>query len=452
MDKYADLFFTLLVGITIFALFLFRREDREYLWFSILLLASAANAALHFLVGVQQIAYSMYGLLDVIAGAAAAIAALAFFSIILHLQRSFWWWAACVAAAVSPLSTASLYFQWIGVAATNILLLCCYLPAYVWIVAALIVRTFKKDRSARLLLGPAVLFYGFEIVYIACVLSWQLGWQKRLQSVSVQVFERPFPTNLSDVIHYIFILALLIFLVRRFSLARQEEARLSSEIESARTMQFLLVPSTAPETSGFRVESVYIPASEVGGDFFHLRPAEDDSLLVVIGDVSGKGLAAAMTVSTITGALRNEMSRQPAEILAHLNRVLHGQIGGFVTCCISFISSDGAMTIANAGHLSPYRNGEEVAVEAGLPLGILPEGSYEESYHQLAVGDRLTFMSDGVIEARNVKGELYGFERTQQISNRSASAIAEIANHFGQEDDITVLSVEFSGAREAVSA
>jgi serine phosphatase RsbU (regulator of sigma subunit) len=128
-------------------------------------------------------------------------------------------------------------------------------------------------------------------------------------------------------------------------------------------------------------------------------------------------------------------------VLAYLNRVLHGQVGGFVTCCATLISRDGKLILANAGHLSPYRNGEELAAMGGLPLGIVADGSYQETHCHLMPGDRLTFMSDGVVEARNAKGELYGFERTQQISNLAADAIAETARQFGQEDDITVVSV-----------
>jgi phosphoserine phosphatase RsbU/P len=164
-------------------------------------------------------------------------------------------------------------------------------------------------------------------------------------------------------------------------------------------------------------------------------------VLVVVGDVSGKGLKAAMTVSAIMGALRGCNSRQPAAILHHLNGVLYGQIGGFVTCCVSLIAPGGAATLANAGNPAPYRNGQEMAVDPGLPLGLIPDASYTETRCQLAPNDRLTFVSDGVLEATNAQGELYGFARTEAISNQAANAIAEAATQFGQEDDITVLSV-----------
>jgi hypothetical protein len=96
------------------------------------------------------------------------------------------------------------------------------------------------------------------------------------------------------------------------------------------------------------------------------------------------------------------------------------------------------MTLANAGNPAPYCNGEEIAVEPGLPLGMIGEVNYAETRYQIAVGDQLTFVSDDVIEAADPRGELYGFERTRDISKQPANAIAEAARQFGQEDDITV--------------
>jgi serine phosphatase RsbU (regulator of sigma subunit) len=169
---------------------------------------------------------------------------------------------------------------------------------------------------------------------------------------------------------------------------------------------------------------------------------------VVVGDVSGKGLRAAMTVSAIIGALRTMPPLPPARILAALNRGLVGQVSGFVTCCVARIATGGLMTIANAGNPAPYCNGEEMAVEPGLPLGLLAEVSYAETHCQIAPGERLTFVSDGVIEATNPQGELYGFDRTQAISTESANQIAQTAGLFGQEDDITVVTL----TRESVGA
>jgi len=241
--------------------------------------------------------------------------------------------------------------------------------------------------------------------------------------------------------------ALFILLGQNAWKAWRARDELRVEFEAAREIQEQMV-APAMDAPGFKLESAYMPAKQVGGDFFRTLPEADGSVMIVVGDVSGKGLKAAMTVSAIMGALRDYPSRQPCEVLAHLNRALYGQIGGFVTCCAALVAVDGTMTLANAGNPPPYCNGEELAVEPGLPLGLLGDVSYAETRYQLAPGDRLTFVSDGVVEATNPKGELYGFERTRAISNQPAKAIAEAAAQFGQEDDITVLTL----TRESVGA
>ena len=106
------------------------------------------------------------------------------------------------------------------------------------------------------------------------------------------------------------------------------------------------------------------------------------------------------------------------------------------------------MTIANAGHLSPYRDGREMELAADLPLGVIPDIQYEQATFELKRGDRLIFLSDGVVEATNAQGELFGFERTQQISNESPRYIVQVAKRFGQNDDITVVSLYFAARTE----
>jgi hypothetical protein len=229
-------------------------------------------------------------------------------------------------------------------------------------------------------------------------------------------------------------------LARRTWKRWREGAVLRVEFNAAREVQQQLV-APAGDLPGFEIRSVYAPAKDVGGDFFRVSPADNGSVLIVVGDVSGKGLKAAMTVSVIVGALRDYSSNKPTEVLAHLNRVLYGQVSGFVSCCVALIAIDGTMTFANAGNPAPFLNGEEMNVEPGLPLGLLAEASYAATRYQIAPGDRLTFISDGVLEATNPQGELYGFERTQAISGESAEIVAQAAQAFGQEDDITVLTL-----------
>jgi phosphoserine phosphatase RsbU/P len=201
-----------------------------------------------------------------------------------------------------------------------------------------------------------------------------------------------------------------------------------------------MIPHEKVATPGFEVDSVYNPATEVGGDFYHIDAPADGGLLVVIGDVAGKGLTAAMNVSMVVGALRRATERSPAKILESLNRVLLGS-ESYTTCQAAWFGANGELVIANAGHLPPYLNSQEVALPGGLPLGVLPENSYEEVRLYLHPGDRILLLSDGVVEARQVSGELFGFDRVHNLSNQSAFYIADAAKAFGQEDDITVLTV-----------
>ena len=144
----------------------------------------------------------------------------------------------------------------------------------------------------------------------------------------------------------------------------------------------------------------------------------------------------------IVGALQNRSSDAPVELLSELNSVLASRSqGGFTTCSCALIDTHGSLIIANAGHLAPYRNGEEVAVPPGLPLGIDSDAHWTDLRIKLEPGDRVLWVSDGVIQARNCKADLLGFQRAQELSTRSASEIARVAQQFGQEDDITVVSV-----------
>jgi serine phosphatase RsbU (regulator of sigma subunit) len=250
----------------------------------------------------------------------------------------------------------------------------------------------------------------------------------------------PLPIDLFQWALILLDLAIAVMLFRRAWRAWKESSSLRAELEAAREVQEQLV-APAVSLPGFQIESLYAPARQVGGDFFRVTPQGDGAVLVIVGDVSGKGLKAAMTVSAIMGALRGCGFASPAQVLEYLNSVLFGQIGGFVTCCVARIAADGAMTLANAGNPAPYCNGKEMAVEAGLPLGVVSEAGYAETRCQLAAGARLTFVSDGVLEATNSSGELFGFDRTAALSTKTASEIAKAAEQFGQEDDITVLTI-----------
>jgi serine phosphatase RsbU (regulator of sigma subunit) len=261
----------------------------------------------------------------------------------------------------------------------------------------------------------------------------------------------PIEFNTSIVTYAVFLASLIAVILYRFVHVSQEEQRSAAEIEAARNVQALLIPTQLPSNRHFMLESAYVPVNGVGGDFFQVLPLKDESLLIVVGDVSGKGLQAAMNASSLVGALRNELSHDPATVLNHLNQVMLGTSSGsgdeakpvlsFATCLCARVYTDGSMTIANAGHLSPYRDGREMELAADLPLGVIAHIGYTQATFKLEKGDRLIFLSDGVVEATNSHGELFGFERTQQVSNEPARYIAQTAKHFGQNDDITVVSL-----------
>ncbi len=238
----------------------------------------------------------------------------------------------------------------------------------------------------------------------------------------------------------IFSFAIAILLNQRSAKLLSERQRLGQEMAAAASVQALLLTAQDTRTGPYAIHPVYLPAAEVGGDFYQVRECDDGSLLVLVGDVSGKGLEAAMMASVAVGAFRSTNSRSPATILATMNVALTGNgRPGFVTCCCARFDADGVVTLANAGHPPPYADGRELAVPAGLPLGIAPDAAYVQS---TATGDYFTFVSDGVVEAENAQRELFGFDRTREISTMSAQHIADAARAWGQTDDITVVTVQ----------
>jgi hypothetical protein len=241
------------------------------------------------------------------------------------------------------------------------------------------------------------------------------------------------------------VVAMLIALVVREQrqIADQRSA-LAGEMEAAQKMQRALNPASIDSLPGLKIDVAFSPAREVGGDFYSCRTLPAGHQRILLGDVSGKGAAAAMTAAVLLGAAERREKDSPAELLQHLNLVLFAmRLGGFATCLCADISADGSITLASAGHLPPYRSGEELKIESRLPLGVTAEAEYSETAFQLVPGDALTFLIDGVVEARSSSGELFGFERTAAISTQSAESIAQAAQVFGQDDDITVLTLTF---------
>jgi hypothetical protein len=258
------------------------------------------------------------------------------------------------------------------------------------------------------------------------------------------IYHNPFNAQL---IAYTLLFFSIVYAVYRYSVDEsRRQGAIDQEFKSAQELQRVLIPESLPPIAGFAVTSAYRPAQEVGGDFFQLIAKSEGSSLFILGDVSGKGLKAAMTVSLIVGTVRTlaEMFDDPAEILSGLNRRLHNRLHqGFVTCLILRLDPDGACTFANAGHLPPFLNQHELKVSPALPLGLVASASYDETKIHLNIDDRLTLYTDGLLEARNPSGELYGFERLRQLltSKPDAKQASDAAVTFGQDDDITVLTI-----------
>ncbi len=329
--------------------------------------------------------------------------------------------------------------------ASGIFLLVVALGTLIWVVCwltfvltTLFRATLRRNFEAGLLLFPLLLSM---VGWIEPMLLGNMNqWGGRTYHSTLTIQAGPIPIHLSAIADFAGILGIVIIVFFRFLRIQQDQERAASELAAARSVQELMIPHEKLQTPGFEVDSVYNPATEVGGDFFHLQSTPDGGLLVVIGDVAGKGLKAAMNVSMLMGALRRIPEHSPAKILEALNRVLVGP-DSFTTCQAALFGPNGELVVANAGHLPPYLNSQEVNLPGNLPLGVLPDTTYAEVRLYLHPGDRILLLSDGVVEARNPTGEIFGFDRVHNLSNQSAFYIADAARAFGQEDDITVLTI-----------
>lgn len=209
------------------------------------------------------------------------------------------------------------------------------------------------------------------------------------------------------------------------------------DVRQAQQVQQVILPEAHVSHPGFAIESVYRPAREVGGDFFQIIPhPEDGSLLIVAGDVAGKGLQAGMLVALLVGAIRGtyDWTSDPVLVLKALNQRLVGRGNAAATCLALRIAPDGQASLANAGHLPPYLNGKELPMEGALPLGMFAAAEPSLMRFELQPSDRLVLISDGILEAADANGQLFGFERTATLlgSNCSANGLADAALAFAR--------------------
>jgi len=216
---------------------------------------------------------------------------------------------------------------------------------------------------------------------------------------------------------------------RLFEDARENQSRLQNDLETAREIQRQLLPTGAKEVPGLDLATAYVPARELGGDFYDLLPYGIGRLAIANGDVSGKGTAAALYGSLAIGILRelvNDRQAQPAEMLKLMNsRLLAARLDArFIALQFAVYDAAGReLTIANAGGTFPLlvRNGEVTEVQvSGMPLGLLPEAEYEELTLSLQQGDIVVFASDGIHESTNADLEEYGVERLKKLLSEVA--------------------------------
>src|SRR5262245_47034113 len=204
---------------------------------------------------------------------------------------------------------------------------------------------------------------------------------------------------------------------------RVQVARIEEELRLARQIQRSFLVSEFPETSRFEVHALNIPSKEVGGDLYDLVPAEDGGLVLAVADVAGKGVPAALLSGMLQASLRTQAASIPsvAEILRNINALVYRgtAVHQFATFFIARIRPDGRMSFSNAGHNYPVlarRNGAQVLLErGGLVLGVMEAADYEEDAVSLESGDRVVLYTDGITEAVNREGELYGEERLHAV-------------------------------------
>jgi sigma-B regulation protein RsbU (phosphoserine phosphatase) len=435
-------------------LYLAQRHHTEYLWLALMCLAVTVTGAIELCHWLALLSSEVFQVLNLWTGRIFMAVTVEFVLRFTGAQRRQFARGFQISVLVLPLVSL------VGLQTTYDVLSISAEVVFCALISVLLFRSWRRGfREAGIMLVPFFLAATADSIDAALDYMAMKHWlSERFLSHHFHFGPIEFTSGVAT--YMIFLSSLIAVILYRFVSVSQEEQRSNAEIAAARSVQAMLIPTQLPSNSYFMLESAYVPANGVGGDFFQVLPVEDGSMLIVVGDVSGKGLQAAMNASTLVGAFRNELSHEPATILNHLNHVMFGAGAGldavmakdavatFATCLCARIYRNGSMEIANAGHLSPYRDGREMELPPGLPLGVIPGMTYEQTRFQLEQGVRLIFLSDGVVEATNPQGELFGFERTQQVSNEPARYIAQTAKRFGQNDDITVISI-YLASRDA---
>jgi serine phosphatase RsbU (regulator of sigma subunit)/predicted ester cyclase len=249
---------------------------------------------------------------------------------------------------------------------------------------------------------------------------------------------------------------------------RLERERVEHELRVARRIQQASLPKEVPELAGWQIAYHYQPAREVGGDFYDFHLLSEGRLGMVMGDATGKGVPAALVMSTTCGMLQLAAgalgSPSPAKVLEQVNEVLLARIPDnmFVTCFYCILDpKSGHLSYANAGHNLPCRRHDGQADELrarGMPLGLMPGMAYEEKEAMLETGDSVLFYSDGLVEAHDPqRREMFGFPRLRELVGRHGEEgvpvdflmeelYSFVGENWEQEDDITLLTLQRSAS------
>ena len=434
----------LLLGLGAFSLTFFDRSDRVYLWMGAVLLLWASNTAIT-IAGAWTQFFSAIPLI--------LISDL----LIIPLSYAGWvmvWWvwfglrrpswlprtatALAVLLALSNALGEDLFFTVIphpvsaAFHAVSLVVRLAFLAILMWIVA----QGVRLRGIEGWLALPAVLLLGIG------------RFLAELTFLHINVIWFPFGVQLTlpHLAMLLLAVVLALLLLRRLLASLHAQRRMALDVKQAQEVQQVILPQARTELPGLIIESEYRPALEVGGDFFQIIPSpEDGSLLIVAGDVVGKGLKAGMLVALLVGTIRTaaQYDADPHAVLSTLNKRLWGRGEAQATCLALRIDAKGEATLVNAGHLPPYLNGEPMAMAGTLPLGMMEAAEFSVMRFKLAKGDRLVLMSDGIAEAMDADGRLFGFERAAGLlrTDSSAAEVASAAQRFGQQDDISVIFV-----------
>ena len=438
-----------LLAVVAFSLILFDRFDRVYLWIgTVFLLQAASNALSTFDVWTRYL--SIWADSLIISG---------FLTPLIYAGWVMVWWVwfgrqrpVWIPRAAAGLALLFMISNMIGedlfyifiphpVAAAfhmvSLVVRLLFFSLFVWIIA----QAIRNRGLEGWLVLPAILLLGIGM----------FGRELAVLHITVVWFPFGVGINLPQIASLLLVATVALLLLRRLLLSVRLQRLMEQDVKQAREVQQMILPEARTTLPGLMIESEYRPAREVGGDFFQIIPrSADGSLLIVAGDVTGKGLKAGMLVALLVGSIRStaETNTEPEYVLGVLNRRLLGRGDAQATCLALRIANDGKVTLANAGHLPPYLNGEPVAMEGALPLGMMREAIFPVLCFQMAEGDRMVLISDGIVEAVDAEGRLFGFERVHELmrSAISAAELAGAAQRFGQQDDISVISVTRAAA------